>query len=190
MTGATPRTRTHDGTIITLKSDLHWCSDAFEIRCWNGERIQVAFSLDCHDREAMAYVATTGSITGELVRDLMAQTLEHRFGPGARQTPHAVKWLSDNGPPYTARETCEFGRSIGLLIRTTPAYSSESNGMAEALVKGFKRDYVYVSRLGSAVHVLEHLSSWMLDYNTAHPHKGLGMRSPREYRRVKGSAAQ
>jgi hypothetical protein len=35
----------------------------------------VAFSLDCHDREAMAYVATTGAITGELVRDLMAETL-------------------------------------------------------------------------------------------------------------------
>ena len=44
-------TRTHDGVIITLKSNLRWCSDGFEIRCWNGERVQVAFSLDCCDRE-------------------------------------------------------------------------------------------------------------------------------------------
>ena len=29
-------TRIHEGKIITLKSDLRWCSDAFEVRCWNG----------------------------------------------------------------------------------------------------------------------------------------------------------
>ena len=46
-----------DGVIITLKSKLRWCSDSFEIRCWNGERIQVAFSLDCCDREAMRCAA-------------------------------------------------------------------------------------------------------------------------------------
>jgi putative transposase len=90
-------TRTHDGVIITLKSNLRWCSDSFEIRCWNGERIQVAFSLDCCDREAMRYVATTGGISGEMIRDLMAETLEHRFGAGVKSAPHPIEWLSDNG---------------------------------------------------------------------------------------------
>jgi putative transposase len=51
-------TRTHDGKIITLKSNMRWCSDSFEIRCWDGQRVQVAFALDCCDREAMAWVAT------------------------------------------------------------------------------------------------------------------------------------
>jgi hypothetical protein len=37
-------TRTHDGVILTLRSNLRWCSDAFEVRCWNGARVQVAFS--------------------------------------------------------------------------------------------------------------------------------------------------
>jgi hypothetical protein len=32
--------RTHDGVIITLRSNLRRCSDAFEIRCWSGERVQ------------------------------------------------------------------------------------------------------------------------------------------------------
>jgi transposase InsO family protein len=57
-------TRTHDGVVITRKSDLRWCSDSFEIRCWNAERVQVAFALDCCDREAMSYVATTAAVTG------------------------------------------------------------------------------------------------------------------------------
>jgi transposase InsO family protein len=176
-------TRTHDGVIITLKSNLRWCSDSFEIRCWNGERIQVAFSLDCCDREAMRYVATTGGISGEMIRDLMAETLEHRFGAGVKNAPHPIEWLSDNGPPYTARETCAFGASLGFLVCTTPSYSPESNGMAEAFVKTFKRDYVYLNRLETAATVLAQLSTWFEDYNEVHPHRGLQMRSPREFLR-------
>jgi len=175
-------TRTHEGTIITMKSDMRWCSDGFEIRCWNGERVQVAFSLDCHDREAMRFVATSAAITGEMIRDLMAETLAYRFGTAARTTPTPIEWLSDNGPPYTANETCEFGRSIGLLIRTTPAYSPESNGMAEVFVKTFKRDFVYLSRLETAEAVMQKLPTWFDDYNNIHPHKALRMQSPREYR--------
>lgn len=46
--------RQHDGKVITLKSNLRWCSDAFEIPCWNGEVVRVAFSLDCCDRELVS----------------------------------------------------------------------------------------------------------------------------------------
>jgi hypothetical protein len=177
-------TPTHDGEIITLKSNLRWCSDSFEIRCRNGERVQVAFSLDCCDREAMRYVATTGAIDGELVRDLMAETLEHRFGAGAARAPHPIEWLSDNGPPYTAVETRAFGESLGFIVCTTPSYSPESNGMAEAFVKTFKRDYVYLQRLESAPSVIGQLPTWFDDYNEVHPHRG-----PRCARRASTSGA-
>jgi putative transposase len=33
------------------------CSDGFEIHCYNGEKVYVAFCLDTHDREAISYVA-------------------------------------------------------------------------------------------------------------------------------------
>ena len=65
---------------------------------------------------------------------------------------------------------------------TTPVQSPESNGMAEGFVKTFKRDYVHVNRLENARMVLEQLPGWFEDYNEVHPHKGLRMRSPREYR--------
>jgi transposase InsO family protein len=181
-------TRTHDGVIITLRSNLRWCSDAFEIRCWSGERVQVAFSLDCCDREVMSYVATTAAITGEMVRDLMAESIERRFGADALRAPHAVEWLSDNGPPYTATETRAFGEKLGLLVCTTPAYSPESNGMAESFVKTFKRDYVYLNELHDAASVMRQLAGWFEDYNEVHPHKGLRMQSPREYRRATANA--
>ncbi len=62
--------------------------------------------------------------------------------------------------PYVAKETVYFGRSIGFEICTTAPYSPESNGMAEAFVKTFKRDYIYIADLRSAQRVLEQLLVW------------------------------
>lgn len=173
-------TKPHEGKVITLKSNLRWCSDAFEISCWNGDVVRVAFSLDCCDREIMSFVATSAWINAEMVRDLMLQTMEHRFGP-VDKLPHKVEWLTDNGKYYLAKDTVKFARSINLIPCTTPAYSPESNGMAEAFVKTFKRDYVYINDRPDARTVLALLEKWFEDYNENHPHKGLKMRSPREH---------
>lgn len=175
-------TRTHDGEIITLKSNTRWCSDVFAIICWNAEIVWVAFSLDCCDREVMSYIATTAGISGEMIRDLMAETIESRFGLVDR-LPHRIEWLTDNGSAYTAHDTRNFALSMGLAVCTTPVQSPESNGMAEGFVKTFKRDYVHVNRLDSARVVLEQLPEWIEDYNEIAPHKGLKMKSPREYRK-------
>jgi len=175
-------TRSHHGKVITLRSNVRWCSDGFRIQCWNGDRLEIAFSLDCHDREVIRWIASNKGIDGQTVRDLMAETMESRF-PNVTALPYNVQWLSDNGPGYTADETVRFGRAIGLDVCTTAPYSPESNGMAEAFVKTFKRDYVAFGDLSSAAKVLEQLPKWFEDYNELAPHKGLAMKSPREYLR-------
>lgn len=143
---------------------------------------RVIFVLDCADREILSYLSTTGGITGEMVRHVMALAIEYRFGL-VDKVPHMIEWLSDNGSAYTAYETIGFARLMGLQVCTTPYHSPESNGMAESFVKTFKRDYVYLHELKDAQTVMEQLPSWFEDYNEYHPHKGLKMRSPREYRR-------
>jgi transposase InsO family protein len=175
--------RVHDGKIITLKSDLRWCSDVFEVQTWNGDRVQVAFVLDCCDRQAIAFTAVHGFIDGEMIRDLMLAAVEHRFGEDVRRLPHAVEWLTDNGSVYTAHETVEQAEQLGFVVCTTPPYSPESNGMAEAFVKGFKRDYVYLADVRSADELIDQLPAWFDDYNRIRPHRGLKMLSPMEYRR-------
>jgi len=174
--------RPHDGQVSTLKSDVRWCSDMFQFNCWNGERVYVAFALDCCDREVISFVASNAVLDGSNVRDLIAQSVERRFGPGCIMAPHPLEFLSDNGPQYTAGKTQTFLREAGLLVRNTPAYSPESNGMAEAFVKTFKRDYVYVNDVPTADEAIEALECWFADYNRNHPHKALGMRSPTEFR--------
>ncbi len=172
--------RVHDGKVITLHSNRRWCSDGFVIVCDNGDRVQVAFSLDTCDREAMRYVASSKGIDGEMIRDLMVETMHYRFGQ-CDNLPNKIQWLTDNGPCYTAHDTVRFGRSLGFEICTTPPYSPQSNGMAEAFVKTFKRDYVYVGDLSNAEKVFKQLPVWFEDYNCNAPHKGLKMMSPRQY---------
>jgi transposase InsO family protein len=181
-----PPGRLHEGNIITLRSNLRWASDGFEIPCWNRQVVRVTFVIDSCDREIIAWAATTGGFDGETVRDLMVLAVERRFGGSA--TPHAVEWLSDNGSAYTAHETLRLAHSLGLVPCFTPVRSPESNGMAEAFVKTFKRDYVYVHDRPDAATVLSQLDSWFDDYNDSHPHKGLKMKSPREFIRAQATA--
>ncbi len=99
-----------------------------------------------------------------------------------------IEWLSDNGPQYTATATVLYAHELGLVPITTPAYSPESNGLAEAFVGTFKRDYLGDAELRDAETVLAQLGGWFDDYNTLAPHSALGMRSPREYRALASAA--
>ncbi|WP_201480134.1 integrase core domain-containing protein, partial [Escherichia coli] len=57
-----------------------WCSDGFEFRCDNGEKLRVTFALDCCDREALHWAVTTGGFNSETVQDVMLGAVERRFG--------------------------------------------------------------------------------------------------------------
>lgn len=172
--------RRNNGCIAVDRSNLRWCSDGFEIGCDDGGKVRVAFALDCCDREAIGFVATTEGIKGEDVQDLMITAVEARFGP-VNQLPHVIEWLSDNGSAYVAADTKALAREIGLEPRTTPVRSPQSNGMAEAFVRTIKRDYARVSPRPDALTVIAQLPAWFEHYNTVHPHRALGYRSPREF---------
>jgi transposase InsO family protein len=170
----------HDGKVVTLRSNLRWCSDGFEFTCWNGEVVRGAFIIDAHDREVIAWCAVTGAgISGSDIRDMMLEAVEKRFG--ANRAPQLIEMLSDNGSPYTAKDTRIFARQLGLKPCFTPVKSPQSNGISEAFVRTLKRDYVQITPLPDAATALQLLPAWFEDYNTHHPHSGLKMRSPREF---------
>ena len=175
--------RTHDGTIMVMRSNLRWCSDGLEFSCWNGDVIRMTFIIDAFDREILAWTAVCGvGISGADVRDMMLDAVERRFG--AVRAPHPIEHLSDNGSPYTAKQTRDFAAALNLVPCFTPVRSPESNGLAEAFVKTFKRDYVRVNPVPDAQAVLRQIAGWIDDYNEIHPHSALRMRSPREFIRA------
>jgi putative transposase len=173
--------RKHDGKVAVGVSNTRWCSDGFEVACDNGERVRVAFALDCCDREVMSWVATTKGIDAGLVGDLMMQAVEYRFGPNGK-APAEIEWLTDNGSCYTAVETRSFARLLGLKPLTTPVSSPQSNGMAESFVKTFKRDYAKLADRPNAKTVMRQLGDWFEHYNTKHPHSALKYLPPRAFR--------
>ncbi len=172
--------RAHNGKVVTMRSNLRWCSDGFEFACWNGDIIRGAFIIDSHDREIIAWCTLVNAgISGSDVRDMMLAAVEARFGH--HRAPHQIEMLTDNGSPYIAKDTCIFARQLGLKPCFTPVKSPQSNGVSEAFVNTLKRDYVNITPLPDATTVLRLIAGWFEDYNDNHPHSGLKMRSPREF---------
>ncbi|HDQ1232164.1 TPA: IS3 family transposase, partial [Escherichia coli] len=141
-TAVPPSKRAHTGKVAVKESNQRWCSDGFEFRCDNGEKLRVTFALDCCDREALHWAVTTGGFDSETVQDVMLGAVERRFGNELPASP--VEWLTDNGSCYRANETRQFARILGLEPKNTAVRSPESNGIAESFVKTIKRDYISI----------------------------------------------
>ena len=177
-TGVYGPKRPHTGKVMVTTPNTRWCSDAFEIKCFNREKVYVAFALDCCDRGALAFVAHTRPLLATDIQDLMVAAVAGRFD--SLRTPRSIQWLTDRGGIFRAKDTTDLGKALGLLPCATRAYSPESNGMAEAFVKTFKRDYVYNHDCDTPETVLALLPAWFDDYGQA-PHSALAYQSPSEY---------
>ncbi|WP_172807202.1 IS3 family transposase [Escherichia coli] len=180
-----PSKRAHTGRVAVKESNQRWCSDGFEFRCDNGEKLRVTFALDCCDREALHWAVTTGGFNSETVQDVMLGAVERRFGNELPASP--VEWLTDNGSCYRANETRQFARMLGLEPKSTAVRSPESNGIAESFVKTIKRDYISVMPKLDGLTAAKNLAEAFEHYNEWHPHSALGYRSPREYLRQQAS---
>ena len=177
--------RPHEGTVSVQASNTRWCSDGFEIPCDSGQTVTATFAKDCCDREIMAFRAWVGKgLPGEPVREMLIEAVEKRFGAvEALPAGHVLEFLSDNGGAYIAHDTRRIARQLGLTPINTPVCSPQSNGMAESFVNTFKRDYVSRMDRTDAATVLAQLQAAFEHFNEVHPHSGLKMKSPREFRR-------
>ncbi|WP_223737813.1 IS3 family transposase [Escherichia coli] len=184
-TAVPPSKRAHTGKVAVKESNQRWCSDGFEFRCDNGEKLQVTFALDCCDREALHWAVTTGGFNSETVQDVMLGAVERRFGNELPASP--VEWLTDNGSCYRANETRQFARMLELEPKNTAVRSPESNGIAESFVKTIKRDYISIMPKPDGLTAAKNLAEAFEHYNEWHPHSALSYRSPREYLRQQAS---
>ncbi|EFB3777890.1 IS3 family transposase, partial [Escherichia coli] len=167
-TAVPPSKRAHTGKVAVKESNQRWCSDGFEFRCDNGEKLRVTFALDCCDREALHWAVTTGGFDSETVQDVMLGAVERRFGNELPASP--VEWLTDNGSCYRANETRQFARMLGLEPKNTAVRSPESNGIAESFVKTIKRDYISIMPKPDGLTAAKNLAEAFEHYNEWHPH--------------------
>jgi len=174
--------QTHEGHVSVERSNVRWCSDGFEFRCFNREIVTVSFVLDCCDREAITYVVRKGKgLTAQMVQESVLLAVEKRFSV-PESIPSGLQFLTDNGSAYRARSTHDLIRLLGLEDCKTAVCSPQSNGMAESFVRTMKRDYIPFMDLRNADVAIASLSDVFHRYNALHPHSALGYMSPWEFR--------
>jgi putative transposase len=174
----------HIGKVAVATSDARWCSDGFEILCWNKDTVTVVFSKDCGDREVSSWEASAGKgLPAQMVQSLLIRSVESRFGDvdPIKDRP-TIEFLTDNGSGYIAKATRDLAKALGLKPINTPVCSPQSNGMAESFVNTFRRDYEYKLDKTDAQTVMKQLQEHFDHYNEVHPHSALKMMSPRLYR--------
>ena len=93
-------------------------------------------------------------------------------------------------------ETLRSGESISVLARRHGVAPNLLYRWRRLMTEGgavavqaddavtLKRDYLRVSPVPDARTALDQIAGWFDDYNENHPHSGLRMRSPREFRRA------
>jgi transposase InsO family protein len=91
--------------------------------------VRIAFAIDTHDREIITWVATHGGgISGEMIRDMMLDSVEHRFN--TLRAPFPVQWLADNGSAYNAAEATDFAAAPNLVPCFTRSAARNATGYA------------------------------------------------------------
>ena len=141
--------------------------------------------LDCCDREALHWAASTVGYDSEIVQDVMLGAVERRFGNSLPASP--VEWLTDNCSAYRSHQKRQFARMVRLEPKHTAVRSPESNGMAESFVKTMKCDYISIMPKPDGLTAVKNLAEAFEHYNEWHPHSSLGYRSQREYLRRRTS---
>lgn len=178
--------RPHTGKIAVEQPNTRWASDITSIKCWNGQKVRLAFVMDCCDRSILAWRAGL-HIQACDIELLVQDALSLRFGD---QLPSKgqLQFLHDNGPEYLEKRLLKSLKQWNVDNCNTPTYSPQSNGMCEAFNGTFKRDYVFENCLDNAQIVIQQIQSWVDEYNDFAPHSALNMKTPNEYFIFKSAA--
>lgn len=167
------------GRVTTVWSwcslDLGWCSDGFEISCWNSDIIRIVFIIHAHDREIIARHAVVGSgISGGMVRDMIG-------GPSRSDSAASSRPRRSNGRQTVAAPTRPRGRATSSQRSTSWHASRLSKAGSGTVYRRASSKPSVATMFAVPMRTLRSgkLAGWFEDYNENHPHSGLKMRSPR-----------
>jgi len=169
-----------EGIVAVAEPNTRWASDITVVKAWNGGKGRLGIVIDCADRQVLAY-RWSKSLTGEDIRQMVHEAMMKRFSQNTVPIRGGIEFLSDYGSEYQRMGLKNFLETAGFVVCTTPVRSPESNGIAEAFFKSFKRDYVYQHPCETFTEIAGIIPVWIQDYNTRAPHSALGMISPLQF---------
>jgi hypothetical protein len=117
--------------MIGIDSGSFWSQMQSGVDVWvdvgNGDKVFVAFALDCCDRKAFAYVARTEPLSAADIEDLMVKAVEARFGESLR-CPREIQWhgrsvrKNNQAGLRSTRSPSTFNRVLKIGVHTTFSY--------------------------------------------------------------------
>ena len=121
------------GRVARDRSNERWCSDILHLACWSGEVVEIAFALDCGDRECLAVVGYSRALTGADIRALMHAAVAARSGAFV----HTLKRNYGSGADL---------RSAAAVLEQLPRWIADYNAVAPHSALGYDSPLGYRKR--------------------------------------------
>ncbi len=114
------------------------------------------------------------------MQDLVITAVENRFGR-INMLSEPIEWLTDNGSCFVARTPHPCSATSAWNLARHRCEAHRSNGMAEAFVKTFKRDYVSVNPTPDAETVMAQTAVLVRALQQSSPAQCFRYQAPREF---------
>ena len=149
-----------------------WSMDFVEDRLENGRKIRTLNIIDDFNREALA-MEVSFSFPAERVISVLEQCIEWRGKP--------QRIRSDNGTEFIATKTQKFFSDADIAHIPIQKGKPTQNGFIERFNRSYREGVLDAFILSSIDQARDETATWMEDYNSNHPHKSLGGKTPLEY---------
>jgi transposase InsO family protein len=129
-------------------------------------------AVDDHSR--YAYAEALADERGVTTVGFVERALAHLGTRGV----HVQRILTDNGANYRSHVFSQFAAGHGIRLKRTRPYRPQTNGKAEAFNKILQNEWAYLRPYSSNSERLALLPDFLLYYNQARPHGGIGGATP------------
>jgi putative transposase len=158
-----------------------WSYDIVSARTSQGAPIRILNIVDEFTRVAVgSYVS--GSIGAREVIAALTQTVEKHGKPSAIR--------SDNGREFIAATVVEWLAQNGIKTAFIEKGSPQQNAYVERFNGTMRNELLNGEEFDSLLEAKVMVGSWIEEYNTSRPHRGLGMLAPLAYAKMQEEGGQ
>ena len=160
------------GRAETQGANECWSMDFMSDELFEGRRIRLLTTVDCHTRESLAIEARFG-FKGAQVAEVLGRLVARR---GAPKTIRC-----DNGSEFCSRALDQWAHWSRVELDFSRPGKPTDNAFIEAFNSRFRQEGLDATWFLSLADAREKIETWRRDYNEQRPHSALGNQSPEAF---------
>jgi len=158
-----------EGLAQPIFPNVMWSMDFMSDGLEDGRKVRTLNVIDDYNRECLA-IEIGVSICSQRVTRVLEWIIELKGKPERIRT--------DNGPEFTSAHYIDWCEENGIGPLHIQPGKPNQNGYVERFNRTFREDVLDAYIFESIGQMQMKADLWRQDYNTGHPHKALGRRSP------------